>query len=71
MVAVSVFNKQPAVFLMNYLVDNGLKATFVKNLVDRAICQDLLHGMAVCQWDKATMTITTLEDKATEKLQML
>ena len=57
--------------LMKYLVEQGLDKTFVTKLVKRAICPDMLHNIQAYNWDKATMTITTHQDKENEKQKRL
>jgi len=66
---VLMINKQPAVFFSHYLKDRDLDGPFVDALVNESVDASFRHTMDRCQWDAATLTITTPEDAQREKEQ--
>ena len=68
---VALINKQAAVFLSNYLVDQGLPKSFVRRLVKASICPSKLHQMHLCSWDSKSMAISTPDDEEEERLMAI
>ena len=60
---VAMTNKQLPAYLTFYLDDIGIDTEFIRKLLTRACCSELMHEIKYCQWDKDTKVLTTPGEK--------
>ena len=64
---VAMINKNVVAYLSNYLVDVGMPADFVTELLKASCDPSLFHNVRQCTWDKETKVLTTPEDEEKAK----
>ena len=60
---VAMMNKQLPAYLKFYLDDLGVDKDFIRKLLTRACCPELIHEINSCRWDKETKVLTTPGEK--------
>ena len=48
----AMMNKQLPAYLILYLDDLGMDKYFIRELLTRSCCPELMHEINSCQWDK-------------------
>ena len=56
-------------FLRNKLMDEGVTASFVNELLRKCVKPALNHSAHECKWDKESVTVTTSDDASEQNKQ--
>ena len=68
---VEMMNNQLPAYLTFYLDDLGMDKDFIRKLLTRACCPELIHEIYSCQWDKETKVLTTPGEEEDEKIMQI
>ena len=56
---VAMMNKQLPAYLKFYLDNPEMDKDFIRKILTRACCPELMHEIHSCQWNKETKVLTT------------
>ena len=64
-------SKKIPAYLTFYLDDIGMDKYFIKKLLTRACCPELMHEIHSCQWDKETKVLIIPGEMRNKKIAQI